>query len=204
MLDWIAQNSDRLQVVVSLLTMLVWLAYLHIFWLNFRRQRQAVILITRSVAQDENAHCFVTNMGAEPIYLLEVMAKVVTEDKTYNVKVTEREEIALDEVEDPLTRTNQGPVKSRDFIDIGSFIDLLRRADVRIGSEGIFDEVQEMELTVAAIDGHAAHLVAARCKFRADWKDGKPYFLPERVMTHQIRSIFQRRKINAMLEEQIE
>jgi len=142
MVDWIAQNPDRLQVVVSLLTMLVWLAYLHIFWLNFRRQRQAVILITRSVAQDENAHC--------------------------------------------------------------SFIDLLRRADVRIGSEGIFDEVQEMELTVAAIDGHASHLVAARCKFRADWKDGKLYFLPERVMTHQIRSIFQRRKINAMLEEQIE
>ena len=31
MLDWIVQNPDRLQVVVSLLTMLVWLAYLHIF-----------------------------------------------------------------------------------------------------------------------------------------------------------------------------
>ena len=66
MLDWIAKNTGTLQVAISLLTGIVWLAYLHILWLNFRRQRQAVILINRSVAQDENAHCFVTNMGAEP------------------------------------------------------------------------------------------------------------------------------------------
>lgn len=204
MLEWISENSGLLQVTISLLTAVVWLAYLHILWLNFRRQRQAVILINRSIAQDENAHCFVTNMGAEPIYLLEVMAKVTTDEKTYNVKVTEREEIALEEIDDPLSRTNQGPIKSGEFIDIGSFTDLLRRADARIGTEGIFDEVREMELTVAAADGHATHLVAAKRTFRADWKDGKPYFVPERLMTHQIRNIFQRRKISAMLEEQIE
>ena len=204
MLEWISNNSGVLQVTVSLLTMVVWLAYLHILYLNFRRQRQAVILINRSIAQDENAHCFVTNMGAEPIYLLEVMAKVTTDDKTYHVKVTEREEVALDEVDDPLTRTNQGPIKSGEFIDIGSFTDLLRRADACIGTEGIFHEVREMELTVAAADGHATHLVAAKRKFRADWKDDKPYFVPERLMTRQIRNIFQRRKISAMLEEQID
>ncbi|MGR3629682.1 MAG: hypothetical protein ACU0BP_10435 [Sulfitobacter sp.] len=94
MLDWIAKNTGTLQVAISPLTGIVWLAYLHILWLNFRRQRQAVILINRSVAQDENAHCFVTNMGAEPIYLMEVMARVVTDEKTYTVKVTEREEVA--------------------------------------------------------------------------------------------------------------
>ena len=204
MLDWIAKNSDSLQLVVSLVTGMVWLAYLHIIWLGFRRQRQSVILINRSVAQDENARCFVTNMGAEPIYLLEVMAKVVTDDKTYVVKVTEREEVALDEVEDPVARTNQGPIKSGSFVDIGSFVDLLRRAEVRTGSDGLFDNVRQMELTVAAADGHAKHLVAARRKFQAEWKDGKPYFVPESLMTDQIRNIIQRRKINAMLEERIE
>ncbi|APE43429.1 hypothetical protein BOO69_08360 [Sulfitobacter alexandrii] len=204
MLDWIASNSGTLQVAISLFTAVVWLAYLHILWMNFRRQRQAVILINRSIAQDENAHCFVTNMGAEPIYLMEVMAKVVTEDKAYTVKVTEREEVALDKVDNPLTRTNQGPIKSGEFIDIGSFLDLLHRADARIGSEGLFDSVREMELTVAAVDGHAPHIVAARRKFTADWKDGKPYFVPEQVMTDQIRHFFRRRKITSLLEEQIE
>ena len=204
MLEWIAENSGTLQVAVSLFTAVVWLAYLHILWLNFRRQRQAVILINRSIARDENAHCFVTNMGAEPIYLLEVMARVVTDEKTYHVKVTEREEVALNEVENPLTRTNQGPIKSGDFIDIGSFLDLLRRAESRIGTEGLFDKVRQMDLTVAAADGHSTKLIAARHKFRAEWKDGKPYFVPERIMPHQIRNIFQRRKITAMLEEQIE
>ena len=204
MLDWIAKNTGTLQVAISLLTGIVWLAYLHILWLNFRRQRQAVILINRSVAQDENAHCFVTNMGAEPIYLMEVMARVVTDEKTYTVKVTEREEVALNELDNPLTRTNQGPLKSGDFIDIGSFLDLLHRADARIGSEGLFEKVRQMELTVAAVDGHATHLVTACHNFKAEWKDGKPYFVPDRVMTHQIRNIFQRRKISAMLEERIE
>lgn len=204
MLDWIAKNADTLQLAISLLTAMVWLAYLHILWLNFHRQRQAVILINRSIAQDENAHCFVTNMGTEPIYLMEVMARVVTESKTYNVKVTEREEFSLDKVEDPLTRTNQGPIKSGDFVDIGSFQDLLRRAEARIGTEGLFDRVRQMDLTVVAADGHATHLVAAGRKFRADWQEGKPYFVPEHVQTHQIRNYFQRRKITAMLEEQIE
>jgi hypothetical protein len=204
MLDWIAENSGTLQLAISLFTAVVWLAYLHILWLSFRRQRQTVILINRSIANDENAHCFVTNMGAEPIYLMEVMARVVTQDKTYVVKVTEREEVAFSEFEDPLARTNQGPIKSGEFIDIGSFTDLLRRADVRIGSDGIFDRVLQMDLTVAAVDGHATYLVAARRQFKAQWNDGKPYFVPERVMTHQIRSLFQRRKIVSMLEEQIE
>jgi|Transcript_7988 hypothetical protein len=204
MLDWIAENAGTLQVAISLLTAFVWLAYLHILWMNFRRQRQAVILINRSVAQDENAHCFVTNMGAEPIYLMEVMARIVTEDKEYVVKVTEREEIALEEVDDPLTRTNQGPIDSGDFIDIGSFLDLLNRANARMGTEGLFEKVREMELTVAAADGHATHLVAARRKFKAEWKGRKPYFVPESIMTHQIRNVFQRRKIGEMLQEQIE
>ncbi|MFQ1702386.1 hypothetical protein ACJ5NV_17515 [Loktanella agnita] len=204
MLDWIAENAGPLQLAISILTGLVWLAYLHIIWLNFRRQRQAVILINRSIAQDENAHCFVTNMGAEPIYLMEVMARVVTDEKTYHVKVTEREEIALEEVENPLSRTNQGPIKSGEFIDIGSFLDLLHRAEARIGTEGLFHTVRQMDLTVAAAGGHATHLIAARRGFRADWKDGKPYFVPEQLMTRQIRNLFQRRKVVAMLEEQIE
>lgn len=204
MLDWIAENASTLQVAVTMLTGAIWLAYLHIIWLNFRRQRQSAIMINRSVAQDENAHCFVTNMGAEPIYLIEVMARVVTDEKSYIVKVTEREEIAIEDAEDPLTRTNQGPIKSGAFVDIGSFLDLLKRADARIGTEGLFDTVRQLDLTVAAADGHATHLVAARRKFRAEWQDGKPYFVPETVMTHQIRNIFQRRNISAILEEQIE
>ena len=204
MLDWIATHAGPLQLAISLLTAVVWLAYLHILWLNFRRQRQPAILINRSVAHDENAHCFVTNMGAEPIYLMDVMARVVTDEKTYTVKVTEREEIALEDVTDPLTRTNQGPLKTGEFVDIGSFLDLLKRADARIGTEGLFDKVQQMDLTVAAADGHASHLVAARREFKAEWKDGKPYFVPQSMMTHQIRNRFQRRKIGALLQEQID
>ena len=61
-----------------------------------------------------------------------------------------------------------------------------------------------MDLTVAAADGHTTRLIAARHEFRAEWKDGKPYFVPERIMAHQIRNVFQRRKITTMLEEQIE
>ena len=99
MLDWITMNASSLQLAVSVLTGVVWLAYFHILWLNFRRQRQAGIMINRSIARDEKAHCFVTNMGAEPIYLMEIMARVVTDDKDYNVKVTEREEVALDQGE---------------------------------------------------------------------------------------------------------
>ncbi len=204
MLDWIAENAATLQLAIGLLTGVVWLAYLHIIWLNFRRQRQPVILINRSVSQDENAHCLVTNMGSEPIYLMEIMAWIVTDDKKYNVKVTEREEVALDKVENPLSQTNQGPIRSGDFVDIGSFLDLLRRAETRIGVEGLFHKVRQMDLTVAAADGHAKHLVASRRKFKVERKEEKPYFIPEQLMTDQIRNRFQRRKIAALLEEQIE
>jgi len=44
MLDWITMNASSLQLAVSVLTGVVWLAYFHILWLNFRRQRQAGML----------------------------------------------------------------------------------------------------------------------------------------------------------------
>jgi hypothetical protein len=203
MLDWIAANSSPLQLAISLATAVIWMAYLHILWLNFRRQRQAVILISRSIALDENAHCFVTNMGAEPIYLMEVMARVKTEKRTYTVKITEREEIPLEDLEDPLARTNQGPIKSGEFVDIGSFLDILHRADARVGTEGLFHEVLEMQIIVAAADGHASHLIGASHTFTAEWKNGKPYFMPATLMTRQIRNCFQRHKVAAMLKEEI-
>ncbi|QXT38148.1 hypothetical protein [Gymnodinialimonas ceratoperidinii] len=203
MLDWIAANSSSLQLAISLATAVIWMAYLHILWLNFRRQRQAVILINRSIAQDENAHCFVTNMGAEPIYLMEVMARVKTDDKTYVVKVTEREEIPLEDMDDPLARTNQGPLKSGEFVDIGSFLDILHRADARVGTDGLFHEVQEMEIIVAAADGHAKHLIAASRNFNAEWTDDKPCFVPDTIMTRQIRNFFHRHGIVSMLKEEL-
>ena len=204
MFDLTGDDVEVLQLAISVIAGIVWLAYLNIFWLNFRRQRQSVILINRSIAQDENAHCLVTNMGAEPIYLMEVMAKITTRDRAYNIKVTEREEVDLNTVKNPLTRTNQGPIKSGEFVGIGSFQDLLHRADQRIGTQGLLGQVREMELTVAAADGHASHLVAARRKFKIEVEGEKAFFVPDQIMTHQVRNFFSRRKIAAMLEEQIQ
>jgi hypothetical protein len=193
-MDWIRENSDVLQLCLAMLSAAVWLAYLQLLYLGFVRQRQAVIMIHYGAAEDDRARLTVSNMGAEPIYVIAILARITVAGETYDASVIDREELSFEDLDLPIKRTNQGPLKSGEYVDVGSFRDLVWRARQRLGLEGE-DPVQHIEITVGAASGHASQLVVAKRSFRRQEDGGRVVFVPASILTRQIRSNWRRRKV---------
>lgn len=194
-MDWIKDNSEVLQLGLGLVSAVVWLGYLQILYLGFARQRQAVVMIHHGAAEDDRARCTVSNMGTEPIYVMALLAKLTIDGKTVNATVTDREELAFEDLETPISRTTQGPLKSGEYMDVGSFSDLIWRAQQR---NGVSDAslTDEIEVSVVAASGHASKLVVANRTFqRRKDDDGAVHFIPTSVLTKQIRGPWTRRKL---------
>lgn len=203
MWNWVSENATILQVIVSAVSAVVWVVYLHLLLVGFRQQRQSVLLINRGGSKDEHARCLITNMGSEPIYLVDVIAELEGEGESRYVRVTDRDELGEDEVANPVDRTNQGPLDSGSFIDVGSFYQVFCRAEARLGAAGSQDRAQEITLTAVAASNHAKHLVAGCRSFRVvqDEGDDNPRFVPKTVLTNQIRSWRRRRRLQRMLND---
>ncbi|RBI85693.1 hypothetical protein DRV85_08165 [Rhodosalinus halophilus] len=205
MLGWIAGNSDVLRLAVSLLTVAVWVAYLQVFLMSYLRQRTPVILISTGASSDEQARCIVSNMSSEPIYLIDVLAEVTLDDGArQSAQVTERDELDFGDVARPIERTNQGPLASGDFVDIGSFSEVLHRVEKRSGLEDVMARVTGMTLTAAAASGRASKIVAACRSYSARRaEDGRLSFAPHRLMARQLRHGRRRRRVLRQLRGEL-
>ena len=78
MWDWISENSGLVQAGMAAVTALVWMVYLHIIVSGLRRPRRTEILIQLGGARNLSARILVSNLGFEPIYVLEIMLTVWT------------------------------------------------------------------------------------------------------------------------------
>ncbi|MFZ3584825.1 hypothetical protein ACOI1H_22120 [Loktanella sp. DJP18] len=81
MMDWLSTHSDALQVLLSAIMVVIWVAYLQVFLLSFQRQQRPDILINMGAGIGLKTRCFVSNLSLEPIYLLEVIVEVETKNK---------------------------------------------------------------------------------------------------------------------------
>lgn len=202
-MDWIAENSAALQVGVGVLNALVWVMYLHLFLTSYRRQQETVILIHRGASEDDRARCIVSNMGSEAIYILSVVAELTVDGEVCSAHVTDRDEIDLDSFDDPLRRTSQGPLKSGEFLDVGSFHDLAVRALHRVAPDKSPEDVERIRVTVVAASSHAAALVGASREFlRQKGKSGYSV-MPTTLVAQQLRRRRDRRRIENMMRSDL-
>lgn len=200
MLDWIQEYADVIQIAASVITALVWIVYLQILVHTFRRQRRTSLLINRGGAQDMSARCLVSNMGSEPIYLQDVLAEIETGEDQYTASVVDHSELSREEIDRPEETTSQGPVHSGSFVDIGSFRDILSRADRSIGDRSRPDQVRRLTLIAIAASNQAQNIVAACRSFDVVREEGSESLLPPSVHTRQIRSWRKRRQLTRILD----
>jgi hypothetical protein len=201
MLDFIGEHSDVINAISNAAIVLIWMVYLQLFLITFRRQNRTSIHIDRGVSMDEHARCIVTNMGQEPVYLLAVVVDFGGAAGSSRAVVTDRDEMAEQEVAAQLDRTNQGPMAQGEARDIGSLADLMQRARHRLSADLPRTEIDSMCVSVVAISNQGEHLVAAQKEFDADHRmDGTTIFVPATALTRQIRSRWKRRRLLALLE----
>ena len=204
MLAWIETHSSALQVVVGLTTALVWVIYLHILVSGLRRQRRSEILITLGGKRDMSGRVMVSNLGFEPIYILDILLKLSADLREETVSVAERGK-QDERGQDPSDKsTLQTPLKTGDMIDIGEIATLLDRA--RAGSSGSPVEVtlSRIDITVVAVTAATSSIVAAQRSFDVEQRgDGPDRLRPHSLYARQIRSRRERRRIEQDMQRSL-
>lgn len=203
MWDWLTENETTLQVLVSVISTFVWIAYLHVFLASFKRQTRSSLLITRAGGRGTEGRCIVSNMGSEPAYLMDVLAEFDAGETRTTVSVVDRLEL-WDNGEDPVTGVSAvGPIASGSYVDIGSFDNLFTRASKRCGSTDLFNQTDKVKLIAIAATSQARDLVAAYRSFEIapEQDDGTVRVYPVEVEATQIRSRRKRKKLSGLLAE---
>lgn len=204
MLDWIADNSESLQVLTALVTAVVWVFYLQLFLTNFVRQRRPHILISLGAGLGMKTRCFVTNLGFEPIYLSDVIVNLVTEDgENHRATITDRTELGAKELNDPAEATNQGPLASGNYIDIGDFGTLVERARNEGFQIDSGEGVEAIEITAIAVTASKGAFIAATRTYRVVRDGAVLHLVPLTLTARQLRSWWQRRHIRRELSARL-
>ena len=200
MWDWLAQNSSLVQASVGGITALVWIVYLQILVIGFRRQRRTKILIHLGGSQGLDARTFISNLGFEPIYILEIILTIWSSDGERETFIADRTEIAKEDLSSPSATTFQGPLKSGKLVDIGSIEDLLQRARQNTAEEIQLEEISRVELKVAAISAASTAIVAAKRQFYLEFENDECRIHPKTLYATQIRSWWGRQHTKRQLQ----
>ena len=202
MIDWIGQNGGAVQAAAAVLTALVWLIYLHILVSGLRRSRRSEILITLAGRRDRSGRILISNLGFEPIYVLDVLLRGVTNEDERIVSVaelTDREGTSPDSLK---AATLQTPLKSGEVMDAGQIEDLIGRAARHQSLDTCRDSPRGLEITVAAVTAATSNIVAARREFHVqEAENGEITVRPVRLYAEQVRRRGQRKKIERLLVE---
>jgi hypothetical protein len=210
MMDWVSQNSSAITALTSLCTLLVWLFYAQLLYLNFKRQRQPKIIINRGFGRTLQARCVISNMSPEPIFIEHIIAILHTDQGAISRDLIDFEESTAGQGEaDRLVETTrQGPMLSGSYNHIGSFRDIIDRVlrfhdlpseDFR-ATDG--RTLQAIELRVIAVYGSEDSPVGASRTFALTMSSEGEVLVPTRLDTRRYASRPKRREVRRWMREQ--
>jgi hypothetical protein len=207
MLDWIRDDYAIISVLIKLGMLIVWIVYLQLFLVSYKRRTRPKILINMGGGRGIDAMCLLSNMSSEPVYVESLIATLEGKGKQWVCPVTDVEALARDDQPpNPLDTTRQGPLEPGEVRDIGSFRNLIRHVlDDKGGpdrsGDDIPDDITGFEIQAIADFGPDDLLVGAKRRFGLDKRDGEWVLKPHSAFTVQIRSRRERERVNRMLEE---
>lgn len=203
-MEWVKNHTDMLGLIVNAAMLVVWIVYLSIFLFSYLRQRRPCILITQGAGAGLSAKCFISNLGLEPIYVLDVLLTLKTEDQQHLVNVTERSQLTDREQANPKEATNQGPLSTGDHESIGEVGVLLDRALSGAPENVTIDRVRVVEVTVVAATAARGLLVGARRSYELVGEEDERRLKPTTVMAEQITRRRSRRSLREDLQKRLE
>ncbi|QUS35258.1 hypothetical protein [Falsirhodobacter algicola] len=207
-METLLHYAPLLSAALGGVTALIWVVYLNAFLSSYHRQSRPSILITSGAGRGMDAHCFVTNLGLEPIYLLDLILDLTDEDgNTTRAVIPERNEKlkeALDDSADPRLITNLGPLGSGEAKQLGRFSTLVSRACDEYPELDPNTKFTCLELTVVAVTASRAALHGAkRCYVLCEKDERQPRMRPTTIKAEQIDNWFGRRALARQLRQEI-
>jgi hypothetical protein len=203
MWNWITQNAAVVQAVVGLITAAVWITYLHVFLESMRHGRKSEILITLGGDRSLSGRILISNLGLEPIYILDIMLTSYTKSAGKTLSVADRTEIEPSAQTSTERATLQRPLKSGEYVEIGTIDTLLDRAARRLQTSRSDGDLTCIDITVAAVAAAASGIVAARRVFDIQHLDDRLVLRPRTLYAEQIRRRQGRQKIERLLADSL-
>ncbi|WP_106478614.1 hypothetical protein [Phytohalomonas tamaricis] len=215
MWNWLSQNAQLLNTFLNLGMLLIWGIYLQLLLNNFRRQRHAKLIINRGRGRGMDSLCIVSNMSQEPIFLEAIVGVIETSDGTYVYDVTdytdENQKSKEDKQDAPELRqvTRQGPLSQGQYIQIGSYRQLMKGValhhGIDVGSQSLPQgemTFKSFELRLIGLFGPEDQPIGARRCFNIEKSDNDEYVLvPKTVNTVQLSSHRDRREIRRWMND---
>jgi hypothetical protein len=195
MIEWARNNVEVLSALTSLGTLLIWLAYLHLFYRSIRDQRRPMLLIHQAGGLDLSDRCVVANMSQTAVHVAATLIDVEHDGEhvTFQPKAAEGD-VDADEM------ARQGPLESASYLDIGSFEALLEAAGRR-EVDGAPDTTTRITVRVVGFIGAELFPAAASRTFEVvDNGRGGRLVHPLSVLPTELTQRQQRRMARAWLQ----
>lgn len=202
MISFLSEYAHILNIMLNALMVLIWVVYLQVFTMNHLRQGRSVLHIDLGAAEGARSRCLVTNLGASPVYVQAILAELSNNGHSSRTRITDRDEVRPEDVQDPLARTNRGTLHAGQTVDIGSLEDLVARGRIRLAEDWSSDKVDAVTITVVAIAGQVDRIVAASKTFDADKGGVERGFAARQLLTRQIRPRQTHEEFARMLSDQ--
>lgn len=206
-MQWILEHRELISLLVTVGTLVVWVVYLQVFLASYRRQRKPTILINLGQGRGLDAHCLVTNMSAEAIYIHALIARIEGPDGTLACSITELDNETWSDPSEIRLWTRQGPLKAGHVRDMGSvqaIIDHVMESAPKGGpSLDLGDGRHSLELKVIAVHGSEDLLAGARRTFDIIQHEDRPALRPRSYGATQIRSRRERRQMERSLADEL-
>jgi hypothetical protein len=195
--------APLISAVASTLMLVIWGVYLDVFWRSYRRRHRAKIIIGRGEGMGPESLCLISNMGAEPIHIEGVILAAEQGGQRWHTAIAG---ISLTGGgARPKKPSREGPLKSGDYIVLGTFRDLLeavKRPASPVGSGGPQPDV--IEICLVADLSTESELVFTRRRFLIRSHTRGIVFRPEGLETRRIRRTRERREIERILTQHLE
>lgn len=206
MISWINEYSTVINAVSNAGMLLVWVFYAQLLYSSYSRQQRGRILISQVQGNDLDSTCILSNMSKEPIHIECIMVFVQGESISVSRDITDfLSDTEIQSSADPGSITHRGPLESSDFMSLGTFRYLIKRAmqpkpdqpslsQERLDEESI-KKIRFFEIRIVAQYGPSNHPVGARHRFEVFMQENdenKIIVEPSESVTKQLYSRWNR------------
>ena len=199
-MDFLLEYSPVFSALASFLMLGVWVVYLQVFWHSYRRQHRAKVIISTGAGAGLDALCLVGNMSAEPVFIEGMILFAERGERRRACAVMNLSDTVEDASRKPRP-TREGPLKSGDYITVGTFRDLIGLIDP---SRGDPPEIDAIEIWMVADFSSEKDLVFARRRFLLAARGTRTVIRPAELETRRITSARERREVQEVLQDHLE
>lgn len=197
MLEWLGNHASTLTAVGSLLTVVIWVLYLNLFYSEYRTRGVPHIVIKQGYGFDLDTSCYITNMSH---YAVDVIAALICAQRAGESVVFVASEMSE---RAPDHRRAERPLQAGNFLELATFRSLVRQAEEQLPPTptDADDDPMELEVRVVALVGPQQVPRGARRRFYVFSDDGARHVRPHDVLPQQLSSRRQRRLVRQWLQQ---